>query len=154
MSATVSSMNLRKKFHRLTYICSIWSQQNYLDHTPLLFQNGTFGTPKTRFEAVLRSKSSSRTRFAKRLKVWIYSRNFSISNYMLFGYFNSTRRLNELNQRSWPVGRHVYNMKTSSWNIFHMNLQNDKKFSKRYSSSQNEKKVLNSLFISEGGIIF
>ena len=67
--ATVSPMNLRKKFHRLTYICSIWSQENFLNHTHLLFQNGAFWRPKTRFEAVLSSKVLLKQRFIRTFSI-------------------------------------------------------------------------------------
>ena len=58
MSATVNSMELKIKFHRLTHICSIWSQWNFLGHTPLLFQIGAFWSRNSRFEAILSSKVS------------------------------------------------------------------------------------------------
>ena len=105
-----------------------WIPTKKFDHTPPLFQNGAFWRPKTRFEAVLRSKSSSKTRFAKRLKVWIYSRNFSISNYMIFGHFNSTRKLIELNQSCWSVGLHVYKMKNKFLKHISYGFQNAKRF--------------------------
>ena len=115
MSATVSSMNLRKKFHRLTYICSIWSQQKLFDHTPPLLQNAIFWRPKTWFEAVLSCKVLLKKHFIRpfstpKVVKGVSAKLFAISSSSTFengdvGEAHSQREL-----PIWDVEKSLFNI--------------------------------------------